>query len=489
MDCQALLKYCGGIKSPILPNATLHFISTQLFGPHYFHHLVQFSKATRIPTEQRLHKFLPMLMAYLNTYNWKAQNIKDHLSKTAAEYLLNPWLLIQLPWNAALLNQWLIAALAEVLMVKKELVRFRCWPIGADLISFLNIILTRVEVLHCKLLTGFGFVGLCTKSTIEPDVSQATLIHLLLPVLPTLEMLVNKKLYTIIESLKKYAWRWEGQYVILLPTSYEFTVLGACSELDSIDDESTAYGFKFWMTCNHSFPLFKYIKSDSLEVLVNYFKGITENCSVQHSNVTELYEDFLKNVKEGADLEWCEYVWKKHHKEIILIVKGIVTKEVGEINKDFDFETFSFEKNNNYLFFASLFTCYEMLTDFSEGVTQYETNAILNINHLQTELMVAEIEAQISAFVYTDLKKEGRHVYLRTPSTITERVDLFCLFDDYEQSIPEAWTVETLKMKLPEACKAPINCREAYPYIEVFGHKKVMQIFEVNIINKRVSLF
>jgi hypothetical protein len=114
MDCLALLKQCSDITSPTLVNATQHFIATQLFGPHYFQSLVQTPEAIG-----RLQTYLPVLLSNLNAFKQKSEEIDGHLSKSAAEFLLDPWLLIQLPWNAALLNQWLMAALAEVFKFKK----------------------------------------------------------------------------------------------------------------------------------------------------------------------------------------------------------------------------------------------------------------------------------------------------------------------------------------------------------------------------------
>jgi hypothetical protein len=470
MDCQALLKQSSDFRSPSLYNATLHFISTQLFGPNYFQHLVQDSKAGDLSIEQRLHIFVPMLSCNSNAYKKIAQDDNDHLSKCAAEFLLNPWLLIQLPWNAALLNQWLMAALAEVLKVNKELIRFHWWPINIEVLTLVNVMLTRVEVLHHRLMTGIGFVGLSKNSTTAPEVSRAILKQLLLPVMPTLEMLLNKKLYATIEGLKKCSWPMDGKYV---STSNELG--GAHSELAMVNDNRTAYGLNFWLTCDSSFSMFNYIQADSLEAMSYSLEMIEDECNVQYTNLVDMYEKIHKDIP-AYERNRIEYTWLAHHRDIIETVREISTKEIGG---DFDFNKFSFAKNMNYLFFSSIFMAYQVLLDFRKGVELNETSAILNINHLQIEAMIADIEARISGFVYTVLKREGRRVYIRTPSTIKEPVTAMRVDADYEKSIPPAWTEETLKKKFPEECRAGINSNEACPDIETLGYEEVIKIFEV----------
>ena len=68
-------------------------------------------------------KFTFMLMAINLPYK------DEDLCKSAKDFLLEPCILIQLPWTPILLHQWLVAALAEVLLFEKSSVELRHWPI------------------------------------------------------------------------------------------------------------------------------------------------------------------------------------------------------------------------------------------------------------------------------------------------------------------------------------------------------------------------
>jgi hypothetical protein len=405
MDCQALLKHSHAIKSPSLSNATLHFISTQLFGPNYFQHLVQDAKPDDIPIEQRLHMFLPLLSCNLNAYKKKAQDVDGHLCKSAAEFLLNPWLLIQLPWNAALLNQWLMAALAEVFKVKKEVIKFHWWPLGREVLMTVNAVLTEVEVLHHRLVTGIAYIGRCNKSTTAPEVSREILTQLVLPVMPALEMLANNTLLNTIEAVKKYAWPMEGKPQIFFPEAYG----GTSNSLGSIHEHRSAYGQTFWITCDSSFAMFNYIQSESLEGLRTYYECLQGGCRIEFSEILEMYETNVKSIPDGHVVSHLENVWRTNKKEIIETVKAIATKTIGG---DYKFDQFSFAKNRNYLLLASNFIDFKIQTDFVKGVELNETSAILNINHLQAEFDLADIEAKIGGLVYSALKRDGRRVYI-----------------------------------------------------------------------------
>jgi len=361
-----------------------------------------------------------------------------------------------------------MAALAEVLKVNKELIRFHWWPISIEVLTLVNVVLTQVEVLHHRLMTGIGFVGLCKKSSIAPEVSRKILTRLLLPVMPSLEMLANNTLYTTVEGLKKCAWPMEGKLL-------RNEMGGAQSELGMINENRTAYGLNFWLTCDKSFPMFNYIQVDSLEAISYSLEIIRDECNVKYSNLLDMYKKEHKRIP-AHEKDRIQHTWFAYHKEIIASVQKISTKDIGG---DFDFDKFSFAKNNNYLFFASIFMGYQVLLDFRKGVQLNETSAILNMNHLQIEVMIADIEARISGFVYSVLKREGRNVFIRTPSATKVPVDIISVDCVYQKSIPAAWTEESLKMRLPVECRAGINSSEACPDIETEGEEAVIKTFEV----------
>jgi hypothetical protein len=295
---------------------------------------------------------------------------------------------------------------------------------------------------------------------------------LVLPVMPALEMLVNNTLHNNIEAVKKYAWPMEGKQQFFISEGYG----GTSNSLGPIHDHRSAYGQIFWITCNSTFPMFNYIESKSLEGLRTYFECLDRGCRIEFSEILEMYETNVKSIPDGQVVSHLESVWRSNKNEIIDTVKAIATKTIGG---DFNFDQFSLTKNRTYLLLASNFIDFKIQTDFVKGVELNETSAILNINHLQAEFDLADIEAKIGGLVYSALKREGRRVHMRTPSTTKGPVEPISLFTNFVDFIPAAWTEETLKMKLPEECRAGINSSEVCPDIETEGDEAVIKIFEV----------
>lgn len=470
MDCLALLKLCRDTKSPTLANATQHFISTQLFGPHYFQSLVQTPDA--IARSIPMKKFLPELVNNLNAY--KSEEVDGHLSKSAAEFLLDPWLLIQLPWNAALLHQWLTAALAEVYMFKKEATKFQWWPTPRSMLSIVCDVLQQVEVIHYKLMMGIEFVGLSKTSAIAPEVSHAILEHLILPIMPTLEMLASKKLLTVIEALKKIAWPLEGGS----PQIDDCNVVRC--HLEMVEESKTACGFGFWQDFgNLRFQMFEYFEDGSVESLIESLKSFY--CPMSYNCLIRTYHNLLHKeiLPMEVHMDREKHVWLNHPEDVIDYTEAIVTAEIGG---EFDFDEFSFKKNKNYVLFATTYIQKNLSMDFLEGVGRNDLSAIHNINHLQHEFWTSDLEARVTGFVYVDCITKRRQVYLRAPTTRIEPITLDKVTNYYKKSSPEEWTEETLKMKFPEECRAGISSSETCPDVEALGYEAVIKIFEVNII-------
>jgi hypothetical protein len=103
-------------------------------------------------------------------YQAKKDAEELHLCKSAEEFLMCPWVLIQLPWNAVLFNQWLLAALAEVLEFKKHLVSFYSQPIHPSLQPIVENLLNPVLTVHRRLLYGFRLISYWPHTTINSKV-------------------------------------------------------------------------------------------------------------------------------------------------------------------------------------------------------------------------------------------------------------------------------------------------------------------------------
>jgi hypothetical protein len=137
-----------------------------------------------------------------------------HLCQSAAEFLLEPWLLMQLPWHPAVYYQWLTAALAEVLKARKQLAEFYWWPVPKRLTSAVNKMLLLLESLHHRLNCGFRLINWLANFNKDSDSGheincqtvECILNLVILPSLPTIEFLVGDQFSILARVLKRMAW-------------------------------------------------------------------------------------------------------------------------------------------------------------------------------------------------------------------------------------------------------------------------------------------
>jgi len=127
--------------------------------------------------------------------------------QSAAEFLLEPWILVQLPFQPLLFHQWSVALLAEALNFKKELCEI--YSIPKSLIS-LGTKLT--EMCNLMFQTAFKFFDHFSSYMYDGDeslsdsVSSNFLVNL--PnVLPIIEFVLSDECKNIVKAIKKIAWR------------------------------------------------------------------------------------------------------------------------------------------------------------------------------------------------------------------------------------------------------------------------------------------
>jgi hypothetical protein len=131
---------------------------------------------------------------------------KDGLEqcKTSAEFLLNPWVLMQLPWQPVLLLQWVAGVVTEIYSLRLELIELYRWrlPIGATrAVKKLFKMVAHMPVLvfqamsHLK--SHFYVTSVCYKSAV---IFLNLLTH---EILPLLELVVSGQLRDIVRALKR----------------------------------------------------------------------------------------------------------------------------------------------------------------------------------------------------------------------------------------------------------------------------------------------
>jgi hypothetical protein len=217
MDCLSLLETSAGNKSLHFANATQLFTFNQIYGLHFWSEItnLMFSVIARKEYKNTILYLLTTIYHSSNTQRHLFTNKEDlHLSETASEFLLEPWLLIQVPWHPPVFYQWLIAALAELLKAKKELVEFYWWPVPKKLFNIVRKLLSSIETLHCRIMCGFRLINWLTNCNENSGSGYETNLHtvecilnmIILPSLPIIEFLVDYKFNILVRALRRMAW-------------------------------------------------------------------------------------------------------------------------------------------------------------------------------------------------------------------------------------------------------------------------------------------
>lgn len=128
------------------------------------------------------------------------------LCKTSAEFLLNPWVLMQLPWQPVLLLQWTAGVLIEMYALRLELVELYRWPLPFKvnlvvkkffklLVNFPSHALRSLNFLHQYFGDSSG--NRCYKN------ACAFLNQMTHDFLPLLEFVVSGKARDVVRGLKR----------------------------------------------------------------------------------------------------------------------------------------------------------------------------------------------------------------------------------------------------------------------------------------------
>jgi hypothetical protein len=236
MDCLSLLETSCGNKNLHFANATQFFTYNQIYGLPFWSEItnLMFSVIARKEFKNAMY----LLTTNYHSANTQKQLFADkrdlHLCESSAEFLLEPWLLIQLPWHPPVYYQWLIAAMAEVLEAKKHIVEFYWWPVPMKLFSVVIKLLSLVETLHRQIICGFCLINWLKNSNKESgsgyeinlETVECILNLILLPSLPTIEFLVGNKFKSVVRALKRMAWPNEGE----VTSEEELVARCCCSE-------------------------------------------------------------------------------------------------------------------------------------------------------------------------------------------------------------------------------------------------------------------
>jgi hypothetical protein len=132
------------------------------------------------------------------------------LCGNAAEFILDPWVMIQLPWYPVMFHQWLVAVLAEVLKFEKEIAEFHHWPIAESMSNTISQLLDVRARLRGALYQGFVLLHLqyshCPELEVDQRMVSVILDRIVLFSAPYLRFLLSNNAMRLVMSLKHYLW-------------------------------------------------------------------------------------------------------------------------------------------------------------------------------------------------------------------------------------------------------------------------------------------
>jgi len=176
--------------------------------------------------------------------------------------------------------------------------------------------------------------------------------------------------------------------------------------------------------------------------------------------------------KEQSDNNDIAKLWANQEEDIKMLKRIVCKRLMGEV-------VFNDSLWQEYrIFFANACQRIADNTDFVNGGLQpLDVNVNYNTQCERFSLVKSEDEAKCCVIVYLALRKAGLKVHLCAPNYSSEpdislEMSEKVLFSDQ-------WTLETLKMKIPEDCKSDINRDEICPDVEATGYQDVIKAFEV----------
>ena len=133
---------------------------------------------------------------------------KDGLEQctTSAEFLLDPWVLMQLPWNPVLLMQWTAGALTEYYSLQLEMVELLRWYLPLRPSRVVRKLLNLLAQLPLYLLKALHHMEMHFKTRSKMNILQraASFLNMLThDLLPLLEFVVLGKARDIVRALKR----------------------------------------------------------------------------------------------------------------------------------------------------------------------------------------------------------------------------------------------------------------------------------------------
>jgi hypothetical protein len=220
-------------------NAAIFLLQSQKYGQSY-HNLISKHLENQTPDISLLRLFSRLSsrlfsfdsarvkvrlshFCFLSHFNKKfPQDIAPDQCESAGEFLLEPWVLLQLPFQPSMLHQWAVAVLAETLRFQKETVTIFTIGVPEELLEEVHLL----KKMHKKLMEGaITLLSIFCNFSSQQDPEnickrvrrvREKLVSTITEVTPIVEFILSEKCQKVICGIKRASW--SNKQKILHPT-------------------------------------------------------------------------------------------------------------------------------------------------------------------------------------------------------------------------------------------------------------------------------
>jgi hypothetical protein len=356
-----------------------------------------------------------------------------------AEFLCNPWVLIQLPWHPVILHQWLLAVFAEFIRFQTELFSLcslmmpkQLQPLSMKLVALMH----KTETL---ISCGFSLIGLQIKSekTVDFEIVKCVLENIVLPLIPIINFLVAEKTRVMFGNLKRMA----------------------CSNLQELDGYGYYFKMRDMLFC-HTGTLYDLTATvESFEDLLGRTKGgfqevvnrLSKDYSVSGLKPTVVTD--LKTQLQSDEEEPSKHLeeWKEPETGFQQFVATYTKKYFNCQDLDLSKESVTADSGGRDLFYYyTTAKQLDILNRSGEGFTGF----MISIKNLELVKVKTALEALVTIDACTMMTNQEKEI-ISTYQLDCEVEEL--TLDEMEEMLKEVETCVVSRDDLKELLKADMK--------------------------------
>jgi hypothetical protein len=213
---------------------------------------------------------------------------------SAEDFLLNPWVLIQLPFRPAVLHQWAVALLAEALKFQLEISDLLVIDTPTNYGPLVEKLLNMCNVMHESAQRALEYYSQCCLNHWAPKV-EPKLYQVFPALLPVLRFVLSARSKNVVRCIKRMSWNTKNtlRYCRFRP----YKTVGRVRP----SDPANLYNQLFWRTKEPKLGLFSYSKM-SVEGISWQMLMSENSAKCKRDDIISLWKLVLEKIIEPGRL-------------------------------------------------------------------------------------------------------------------------------------------------------------------------------------------